>query len=80
MTYGVRPLVAMPTRTSAFDSAIFLRSSTAMSGPIFGAFHRGVQRGVAAGDHADDLRRVRIERRRAFDGIEHAEPAGCAGA
>ena len=38
------------------------------------------ERGRAAGDHADYLAGRGVERRRAFGGVEHAEPAGGAGA
>jgi len=47
---------------------------------ILRTFDRSGQRRRAAGDQADHLPRPRIERRRAFAGIQHAQPSGGAGA
>ena len=58
MTYGVRPLVAMPTSTSWLQRSMLAEVFGGQLGRVLGAFD-GLEHGPrAAGDEADDLRRV----------------------
>ena len=64
----------------ALGEVRFFEIFDAEIGAIFGPFDGGREGRVAAGDNADDLRRIGVERGGAFDGIEHAETTRGAGA
>ena len=69
----------MPTKTSLSLKLMRLQVLLAEFGVVLGPFDGPGQRGRAAGDDADHLARRGVEGRRAFGGVEHAEPAGRAG-
>ncbi len=78
IVYGVRPDAATPTTTSSGETASSIDVGGAGSGVVLDRLPRRVHRPRTTGEDADDA--VRVERRWAFGGVEHAHPARRAGA